>query len=168
MRHLLRDDGTIPNNDRCPLLVYPAAVPDSGSASDPAALFERLFADHGWTGSWRDGVFPYHHYHSTTHEVLGCYSGAATVQLGGESGITQEITAGDVVVIPAGVAHKRLRSSGGFGVVGAYPGGRSPDMKYGRPEERESALASIRAVPVPEQDPVLGADGPLPRLYRGE
>jgi len=66
------DDGVIPNS-RCPLVVRQGAMtPD---ADDPAATFERVFAKNGWTNSWRDGVFDYHHYHSTAHEVLGIASG---------------------------------------------------------------------------------------------
>ncbi|MFW5737477.1 MAG: cupin domain-containing protein [Spirochaetota bacterium] len=165
--HYLDDDGLIPNNSERPLIVYPGAMTGLEAADDPAALFEHRFVAHGWTGSWRNGIFPYHHYHSTAHEVLGCYAGSAIVQLGGESGVSVEMRPGDVVVIPAGVGHKRL-SSGRVGIVGAYPDGRSPDMNYGRREERERAIAAIRGVPVPQQDPVRGADGPLPRLYRGD
>ncbi|MFW6292556.1 MAG: cupin domain-containing protein [Spirochaetota bacterium] len=162
----LRDDGTVPNNDRCPLLVYPQAVTGIESRPDPAAAFEELFASNGWLGSWRNGVFPYHHYHSTAHEVLGCYSGSATVRLGGEDGVTQELRAGDAVLIPAGVAHKRLSGTSDFGVVGAYANGRSPDMNYAKPGEREAAVARIRDVPLPDRDPVHGADGPVSRHWR--
>lgn len=162
----LHDNGTVPNNDRCPLLVYPKAVDGLESQPDPAAAFEKLFASNGWGGLWRNGVFPYHHYHSAAHEVLGCYSGSAKVQFGGEDGITQEIGAGDAVLIPAGVAHKRLSGTSDFGVVGAYADGRSPDMNYAKPEEREAAIARIREVPLPDRDPVRGTDGPVSRHWR--
>ncbi|WP_455383315.1 cupin domain-containing protein [Salinispira pacifica] len=159
----LTDDGTVPNNERCPLLYYASAFP--GEGAEVATAIEKRFAANGWPPAWRDGVYPYHHYHSTSHEVLGCYSGSATVQLGGESGITRDLHAGDVLLIPAGVAHKRLRASGNFAVVGAYPQGQSWDMNYCRPEERERAIANIRVVPLPELDPVQGADGALVRLW---
>src|SRR3954452_20314885 len=96
------DDGLIPNS-RLPLIVRRGAVtPD---ASDPAFAFERTFARNGWTGAWRDGIYDYHHYHSTAHEVLGIASGSATVRFGGEGGETVGLTVGDVAVIPAGVGH---------------------------------------------------------------
>ena len=116
----LKDDGVFPNS-KLPLLVYRQAVviPER----DPAAVFERLFAAHGWGDSWRNGIYAYHHYHNTAHEVLGVYRGSAKVQLGGERGITCEVSVGDVIIIPAGVAHKSLGSSADFGVVGAYPEG---------------------------------------------
>ncbi|WP_250123845.1 cupin domain-containing protein [Chroococcidiopsis sp. CCMEE 29] len=65
---------------------------------------------------------PNHHYHSTAHEVLGISRGKAAVRLGGDArGQTFEVRAGDVIIIPAGVAHKNLDSSSDFLVVGAYP-----------------------------------------------
>ena len=153
----LADDGRIPNS-RLPVLLYRDAV---RPARDPAAAFETLFAANGWGGSWRNGIYPFHHYHSTAHEVLGVYRGAATVQLGGERGVTQKVSAGDVLIIPAGVAHKNLGATGDFGVVGAYPPGQDWDMNYGRPEERPRTDRNISRVALPRTDPVYGAGGPL-------
>lgn len=161
----ISDDGVFPNNEARPVIVYPGAADTAMPSEDIAAQFESTFAENGWTGSWRNGVFSYHHYHSNTHEVLGCYSGSARVQLGGDEGPEYEISAGDVVVIPAGVAHKNLSQSSDFRVVGAYPEGRRPDMNYGKPGEREKAISAISGVPIPKVDPVGGADGPLPELY---
>src|SRR4051812_11221142 len=52
------DDGLIPNNPELPFVHYRGAV-DVTSAADPAALFERLFEDNGWGGSWRNGIYDY-------------------------------------------------------------------------------------------------------------
>jgi uncharacterized protein YjlB len=87
------------------------------------------------------------------------------VQFGGESGSQVEISAGDVIVIPAGVGHKRIRADRAFGVIGGYPQGRSWDTCYGRPDERPAADRRIAAVPLPETDPVTGPTGPLPHLW---
>lgn len=154
----LRDDGVFPNSG-LPLLVYRGAVrlPEH----DPAATFERLFAANGWEGSWRDGIYPYHHYHNTAHEVLGVYRGSARVQLGGERGVVQEVHPSDVISIPAGVAHKNLGSTADFGVVGAYPAGQGWDMNFGRPGERPRAEGNVVRVPLPKADPVYGPEGPL-------
>ena len=62
---VLQSEGAIPNS-RLPLLVYRGAVK---VASDPAATFEELFEANDWGGTWRNGIYTYHHYHSTTHEV---------------------------------------------------------------------------------------------------
>ncbi len=154
----LEDDGAFPNS-RLPLVLYRRAllVPER----DLAATFEHLFAVNGWHGSWRDGISRYHHYHSTAHEVLGVYRGSAKVQLGGERGIIQTVDPGDVIIIPAGVAHKNLGSSDDFGVVGAYPEGQDWDMNYGRPGERPRVERNISEVALPNADPIYGAGGPL-------
>jgi len=56
---------------------------------DPASVIERLLKTNEWGGSWRDRIYPYHHYHNTAHEVLAVFSGSAKVQLGGELGTIQ-------------------------------------------------------------------------------
>ena len=102
-----------------------------------------------------------HHYHSTAHEVLGIYSGRVRVQLGGPRGKPITVDAGDVLVIPAGVAHMNVAASGDFRVVGAYPAGTSPDMNYGKPGERPDTDRSIARLAIPAADPVEGRRGAL-------
>ena len=140
-----------------PAAIYREAFAPDGDAE---ALCERLFARHGWSGAWRNGIYPYHHFHATTHEVLGIARGHARVRLGGDEGPLVEIHAGDVIVIPAGTSHKNEGASADLSVVGAYPGGRAPDMKKGVPA---AALRSM--VPLPDADPVYGAAGPLLRVW---
>jgi uncharacterized protein YjlB len=152
-----QDDGGIPNS-RLPVLVYRGAV----SGGDQC---EQLFAEHGWLGAWRDGIFSFHHFHSTAHEVLGVISGSALVKLGGPGGQQFEVGAGDVLVLPAGTGHCKLGSRGDFLVVGAYPDGMRWDMRRGDPREHDEVVANIRAVPLPREDPVLGADGQLAKLW---
>ncbi len=97
---LLKDDGIFPNNHRLPLIVFHQAVlPDDFE-------IHQLFKKNGWSvGGWRAGIYTFHHYHSTAHEVLGIFRGWANVQFGGENGISQRVEAGDVVLIPAGVGN---------------------------------------------------------------
>lgn len=159
---VFHDDGSIPNN-RLPLLLYRHAFSARGDAG--ARWLEQRFASNGWTGAWRWTVYPFHHYHSNTHEVLGVFSGSATLQLGGEQGQSVDVAAGDVIVIPAGVGHKRLKASEDFQVVGAYPDGRSPDLMRGEPGERPAADQRIAQVPLPARDPLLG-EGGLRTLWR--
>lgn len=160
----LKDDGSFPNNERLPVLVYHSAL--ALPQRNPAAIVENLFASNGWSGSWRNGIYGFHHFHSSAHEVLGVYNGWAKVQLGGENGITLTVRHGDVVIIPAGVAHKNLGASSDFRVVGAYPSGQSPDMCYGKAGERPRADDRIAGLPLPHMDPVYGAEGPLTEHWK--
>lgn len=160
----LKDDGTFPNNGKLPLLIFQKAL--SLSQKNPATIVADLFESNGWNGSWRNGIYGFHHYHSRAHEVLGVYSGYAKVQLGGENGIIQTIRCGDVVIIPAGVAHKNLGDGDNFRVVGAYPSGQSPDMCYGKTGERPWADGHIARASLPPKDPVYGASGPLKAHWR--
>ncbi len=163
--HLLRDDGAIPNNPRLPLLVYQGVL--DVSVGDPAAPFEALFAANGWGSSWRNGIFPFPHYHSTAHEVLGISRGTAKVRFGGEQGVVADVEPGDVVVIPAGVGHQNLGASADLLVVGAYPGGVSWDLCRGGADERPKVLDNIARVPLPPRDPVYGLEGPLIAHWHG-
>jgi uncharacterized protein YjlB len=158
------DDGLVPNNPKLPFVHYRHAV-NVKDAADPAAVFERLFEDNGWGGSWRNGIYDYVHYHPRTHEVLGIASGKARVRFGGDHGKSIALKAGDVVVLPAGTGHQALSASKDLVVVGAYP----PQGKY---EEYESSLSEhgralrmISKVALPKKDPVYGAVGPLRRLW---
>ena len=124
--HCLAPSGAIPNHPRWPLLLYPGAVPIG--PVDPAAAFEALFTRNAWPAAWRNGVYPFHHFHCDAHEVLGVYSGEATVQFGGDDGVAITVRPGDVIVLPAGTGHKKLSSGGALGIVGAYPAGQAPHM----------------------------------------
>jgi uncharacterized protein YjlB len=161
--YLFADDGNVPNNPRLPLIVYRGALE---TGDDAAASCMALFDRNGWTGAWQNGVYSHHHYHSSAHEVLGIAAGWVRVRLGGEGGQTVELRAGDVVVIPAGVAHKNEGASPDLLVVGAYPRGQSPDVRGPGAADYGRALPRIAAVPLPAADPVHGAWGPLLERWR--
>lgn len=154
--YLLEDDGTYPNSD-LPLLVYREAFVPGASAEKMIGRF----ASHNWRNSWKNGIYNFHHYHSTTHEVLGIYRGTVSVLFGGEQGVELSLRAGDVVIIPAGTAHKNIAASADFGCVGAYPGGRNFDINYGRRGERPATDDNILRVPLPIFDPVFGKQGAM-------
>jgi uncharacterized protein YjlB len=153
------ENGNFPNNPQLPLLLYKDAV--ELPEKNPAKAFEDVFGRNQWEAFWRDGIFDYHHYHSTAHEVLGIYSGKATVQFGGPDGFVVDVKAGDVVIIPAGVAHKNLSSSHDFACVGGYPTGQDYDMNYGKDGERPGTDNMIKKVEMPLADPVFGTSGGL-------
>lgn len=161
-----RDDGETPNNPHFPLIVYRTPV-EPGLHSDPAAMFEVLFASNGWKDSWRDGVYSFLHFHTGTHEVLGIARGWVRVKFGGAKGRIIELGAGDVAVLPAGTGHCRKAASKDLLVVGAYPGGGHYDEPKPGDADPEKARKSISNVPCPRRDPVYGRDGPLSGVWRG-
>jgi uncharacterized protein YjlB len=159
------DDGIVPNNPLA-LIVYRGAI-DLAPARDPAAAIERRFAAHGWGhGMWRNGIYPFVHYHSQIHEVLGIAKGHARVRFGGDKGEVLEIAVGDVAVLPAGTGHQRLSASPDLLVIGGYPPDGHYDLCRGSAAEHARALMTIARVPLPDTDPLYGTDGPLTKLWR--
>ncbi|KAL4949931.1 hypothetical protein BDW69DRAFT_197698 [Aspergillus filifer] len=147
-----------------------------------------LFTRNGWNLS---------HYHFQAHECMAVLSGTATIRFGvGDTsddldastygsaresgGIELRAEAGDVFVIPAGIAHKTYNTApqaefkllipgsghgieaddsrraldevqlDGFTMMGAYNGGEWDFVKGGGEFER------VWSVPKPKRDPVLG------------
>jgi uncharacterized protein YjlB len=162
---MFADDGSIPNNPRLPFLVYRSAV-DLAGTPDPEEVIEKTFARCGWGEMWRNGIYPYVHYHSMIHEALGVARGRAKVRFGGANGDVLEIAAGDVVVLPAGTGHQCLFASPDLVVIGAYPRRGKYDLCRGSKAEHAKALLTIPDVPLPDADPVHGSDGPLMALWR--
>lgn len=156
------DDGAVPNN-RLPFLVYKRAF----DGRDLGSAIENTFRRNDWGhGLWHNGIFPFVHYHSQIHEVLGIARGHARVRFGGDKGEELEVEAGDVAVLPAGTGHQRLSSSADLLVIGAYPPQGHYDLCRGTSAEHARALQTIPRVPSPNSDPLFGADGPLIRLWR--
>lgn len=181
-----------------------------GTCCDPAEAWDR-FTGHGWEVQWlyRYGPTQDAHFHSGAHECMAVLSGTATIRFGagdtsedldldlventtGSSssdssdsseagGVEIEAHAGDVFIIPAGVAHKthstrpqsvfRLLSPGcgrgieaehprqalaelsltGFTMIGAYPRGSEWDALRSGGD-----FDKVWTVPKPEMDPVFG------------
>jgi uncharacterized protein YjlB len=162
---LFKDDGSVPNNPALPMLIYRGGIDLSGSAY-PEQVIERVFAANGWgRDMWRNGIFPYTHYHSMVHEALAVARGRATVRFGGDEGEELGLGPGDVAVLPAGTGHRRLQATDDLLVIGAYPPEGTYNLCRGSKAEHAKALETIPQVPVPASDPVLGVDGPLPSLW---
>ena len=57
------DDGQIPNNPYLVVLVYQNVFSETDDLS-------HILSTNQWGNTWEGGIFPYHHYHSNSHEVL--------------------------------------------------------------------------------------------------
>ncbi|KAF9693194.1 hypothetical protein EKO04_008764 [Ascochyta lentis] len=149
---------TTPHNH--PLMIYHSCFPSSTS---PSAIESHL-PNNSITPQWRYTMYTTSHYHSTTHEILCIVNGRAKLLFGGEQNpekVETEVKVGDVVVVPAGVAHRLLEDvEGGFEMVGSYPKGCSWDMCYGKAGEEAKAEA-VGKVKWLEKDPMYGDDGPV-------
>lgn len=157
-RSLLTANGAMPNNPALPVVIRRGIVPVGH-----ADAVEAVMRGNGWRPDWRDGVYAYHHYHSTAHEALACVAGDAELMLGGAGGWRVRIEAGDLLVLPAGTGHCRVAGSRDLLIVGAYPAGQDWDVcrvDGGGDTPDPAAVARIAAVPLPTGDPVVG--GVLP------
>lgn len=156
------DRSPVPNNPRLPVMLIRGALgqPDE-------QRIHALYRTNGWGGAWTGQIYEFHHYHSNAHEALAVAAGEARLKLGGPEGREVEVSAGDLVVLPAGTGHQRLASSDDFAVCGAYPAGQeNRDLLRATEENYREASARVAAVPLPRTDPLYGADGPLVRLWR--
>jgi len=158
---LLAGNSIFPNST-LPVVVYKHVFEPS---EDLADAFRTHFRANNWYNFWEAGVFTYHHYHSNTHEVIGVCHGSTIIQFGGEAGEKVRIAAGDVIAIPAGMAHKNLMEENSITCIGAYPNGSDYDMNYGKNSERPAADEGIATVPLPEYDPLFGKDAGLVNIW---
>ena len=143
-------------NSKLPVLLYRALLPSH--TAHKAKTFRKHFSIAGWKGMWTDTIYDYTHFHSNAHEVLGIAEGKVTLRLGGEDGSLFRLKAGDMLVLPAGIGHRRVGEDEGLKVVGAYPRGQSHyDMKrQGR---------AIPTVTLPSTEPFYDTDGPLTKAW---
>jgi len=153
----------VPNNRKLAVAIYRMAIPDSGI--DPVSEFEALFEHNQWPPQWRNGIFDYHHFHATAHEVLGIASGSADVIVGGPGGRIVALHPGDALLLPAGTGHCLQAFAGSLRVVGAYPAGQQWDIRRDRLTPTE--LAAMELLPFPPSDPVLGERGPVIEQWLG-
>jgi uncharacterized protein YjlB len=122
----------------------------SAARVSAAVLFQR----NDWPPQWRDGVYDFHHYHSTAHEVLGFAGGHATLMLGGENGRRLEAHAGDVAVLPTENGHCKLEAAPTFS--SSVPTRRKQRWDICRSVPSKEAIDRMRHLPFSKSDPVAG------------
>ncbi|KAI9705865.1 MAG: hypothetical protein M1836_005271 [Candelina mexicana] len=175
-------------NSPLPVLLYRSALPPNPTASNTRVALE----NNGWL---QGGVFKTvtaHHYHSVTHECYAIFRGSSKLLLGrgplddAEGAVEVDVRAGDVIVLPAGVAHCSLSSEGDYEYLGLYPKVRVIQIKIdgmsviaseqgsppwdnnfckAGPDETEEKARACRNVPLPDYDPVFGVGGPLVDIW---
>ena len=158
----LQPNGWVPNN-ALPVLHYRGVLGGDGP-QDRASAFEALFTRNGWPPDWRNGVYGYHHFHSTAHEALGFAAGTAKLVLGGPGGVEVDVRPDDVIVLPVGTGHCRLTASGDFLRRRRLPRGQRWDICRDAPTAEMTAR--MQSLPRPTSDPVAGEKGPLTSLWR--
>ncbi|GAB3820064.1 cupin domain-containing protein [Pontibacter rugosus] len=156
--YLLKANGALPNNPQLPVLVCEQVFQPNANLVNQ---FKQTFEQNNWRGTWVGGVFDYHHYHSTAHEVLGVAAGSAVILLGGPGAEEIEVKAGDMLILPAGTGHCLESSSADFKVVGAYPEGQENYDICTEDDDPKEQKENIAKVTLPESDPIAGANGPL-------
>jgi uncharacterized protein YjlB len=143
-------------NAKLPVVLYRGVL--DLHASGKTKLFRERFKENGWAGVWTDTIYDYTHFHSNAHEVLGIAEGRVSLRLGGEQGSLFRLRPGDMVILPAGVGHRRVGDDEGLKVVGAYPRGQSHyNMK------RKGRV--VPRVALPATDPFYGENGPLIKAW---
>ncbi|WYZ36858.1 hypothetical protein EsH8_II_000364 [Colletotrichum jinshuiense] len=160
-KYLIPAHGLLPNTSiqNRPLMIYHSVFP---SASAP--VIESHLSSVGVVEpQWRFTMYSTSHFHSTTHELLCISNGRARLCFGGEGNegrVEPVVQKGDVIVVPAGVAHRLLEDyDGGFEMVGSYPKGHHWDMCYGKHGE-EQKVGRICDIEWFTTDPVYGDNGP--------
>ena len=137
--HTFTDDGRIPNNPALPLVLYRGGIDLTGSP-DPEDVIEKTFAANSWGNMWRNGIYPYAHYHSMIHEAMGIARGRATVRFGGENGQeSRSCPATSSSCRPAPVISAWADPT--LVVIGAYPPSGKYNLCRGSKAEHAKAIA---------------------------
>ena len=159
------DDGDIPNHPHWALIVY-SGVFDSKTLDQSETAFDDLFVRNDWIVGFRNGIYPFVHYHSNAHEALGVAKGSATVKFGGEAGRALLVKAGDALLLPAGTGHQLIKASADLLIIGAYPPGPGRDLMREGETQGDEIRIRIASVPKPNTDPIHGHSGPMLSLWK--
>ncbi|KAF5121862.1 putative protein YjlB [Metarhizium anisopliae] len=180
--YYLSPNSDAPNNP-LPVLHYRGVLPLEAT-EDMATKF---LTANTWEkrGAW--GHIGIRHFHPNTHEcygttvstleaedvgrliLAGIVSGRSTMLLGkinDGTGVHVQVQRGDVIVLPAGTAHSSIESTPDYFYIGVYPRRHPRWVNEHGKTPATHFRSTIRAVEMPEEDPVYGKDGPLLKLWR--
>jgi uncharacterized protein YjlB len=163
--YVLKRNKNFPNS-KLPVLIYRKAITLPEQKNAAAIIAQKTFIHNGWSNSWRNGIYNFHHYHSNTHECMAICMGSASVILGGPNGKRVSLRKGDILILPAGVGHKCNKKTDDFLCVGAYPEGKDYDLNMGTADEYKEAISRIRKTPIPKHDPLFGDKGFLRSYWK--
>lgn len=163
-KHFIPAHNRLPNSSilNKPLLIYHSIFDGDASAVESLLMSVGVVVP-----QWRYSMYSTTHFHSTSHEVLCVTSGRARLCFGGDENphrVEPTVQAGDVMILPAGVAHRLVEdldaARAGFEMVGSYPEGFHWDMCYGKAGEMEK-VRNIGGLPWFQKDPIFGDHGPV-------
>ncbi|KAH8914336.1 hypothetical protein BT69DRAFT_1273753 [Atractiella rhizophila] len=144
-----------------PLLIYRSVFPSTTSSSEIANHLSSIGVV---APQWTYTMYSFSHFHSTAHEVLCVSQGSASLCFGGEENpgrVETTVKKGDVIIVPAGVAHRLLEDlEGGYEMVGSYPKGTNWDNCKGDEAELEEVTERISKLKWFDRDPIYGDEGP--------
>jgi uncharacterized protein YjlB len=163
LKKTLKRNGNFPNNSVLPLVIYKKAF--QLEKQDAAEKVKKIFLENKWYRPWVNGIYDFHHFHSNNHEVLAIVEGVCVVCFGGDDHMAIEVQKGDVIILPAGVAHKKIECSKDFSCVGAYAVDIEYDMMKGK-KALDLLAERIQLNPLPQMDPVFGMEGPLLKYWK--
>ncbi|KAL4767068.1 hypothetical protein BDW60DRAFT_227067 [Aspergillus nidulans var. acristatus] len=156
-------------NSQLPVLHYRNVLPSHPSEE----TVTQFLTANQWEkrGTW--GHITIRHFHPNSHECYGIFRGSSKLLLGAGAGdraggFELSVQAGDVIVLPAGIAHSCVESSEDYQYIGVYPQ-RCPRWRNemgNRPIDLRSLREETERVAIPEADPVYGAGGPLLALWK--
>ncbi len=162
---VLKKNKNFPNSKQ-PVLIYRNGLHLPDQKNKSAVIAQKLFNSNGWSNSWKNGIYDFHHYHSNVHECMAVCMGWANVILGGPNGKRIKLKKGDIIILPAGISHKCTKMSEDFLCVGAYPEGKDYDINTGTPKEYKKAIKNISGISVPKHDPLFGKQGFLKTYWK--
>ncbi|KAL1632464.1 hypothetical protein SLS56_003542 [Neofusicoccum ribis] len=156
-------------NNVLPVLVYRSAF----STSVPLGEIRNVLQSNKWFSDGYSEASKTPIFHSKTHEAHVIIKGRCQLLVGGTQygpppGQMIYLSAGDIVVFPAGISHCLVESEG-YEFIAFYPeksAKRDNCEPRASPKEMKQYNKNIGKVAVPKYDPIGGKEGPLVEIWK--